>query len=56
MVNFLKHIGQWFLGKSEAIEKLDAEVKAVVNTQTKRAFAFGAALGVVVTIVIIKLM
>ena len=56
MVNFLKGVGNWFIGKSEEIEKLDAEVKAVVNKKTKRAFACGAVFGVVVTIAVIKLM
>lgn len=54
MTSFLKRIGNWFIGKSEKFEKLDAEVKAAVNTQTKRALGF--VLGVVVTIAIIKLM
>lgn len=56
MVNFLKDVGNWFIGKSEKIEKLDAEVKAAINNQTKRAFGLGAALGVVLTVAIIKLM
>lgn len=52
MVNLLKHIGQWFIGKSEAVEKLDEEIKKAINVQTERAFGLGFGLGVIATIVI----
>jgi hypothetical protein len=54
MVSFFKRIGQWFIGKSEEIEKLDEEIKSIINAQTERAFGFGFVLGIVLTVVIFK--
>lgn len=52
MVDTLKKIGNWFIGKSEEVEKLDEEIKVVVNQQTKRAFLLGFGVGIVVSIVV----
>lgn len=55
MVNFLKKAANWFLGKAEEVEKLDDAIKASVNQQTKRAFYIGAAVGVVATAAVIRI-
>lgn len=56
MVNFLKKAANWFLGKAEEVEKLDDALKSAVNQQTKRAFYIGAAIGVVVTTAVVKVL
>ncbi|SEP04252.1 hypothetical protein [Propionispora vibrioides] len=55
MVNFLKKVANWFLGKAEEVEKLDDAIKVAVNQQTKRAFYIGATVGVTVTTVIVRI-
>lgn len=55
MVNFLKKVANWSLGKAEEVEKLDDAIKVAVNQQTKRAFYIGAAVGVTVTTVIVRI-
>ncbi len=56
MVNFLKKVANWFLGKAEEVEKLDDAIKVAVNQQTKRAFYIGAAVGVVVAVAAVKVL
>ncbi len=55
MVNFLKKVANWFLGKAEEVEKLDDAIKVAVNQQTKRAFYIGAAVGVTVTTAVVRI-
>lgn len=54
MANFLKRIGQWFIGRSEKLEQLDAEIKTVITAQTTRAFTWGLGLGMLVMLIVFK--
>ncbi|CUH97832.1 hypothetical protein P22_3978 [Propionispora sp. 2/2-37] len=54
MADLLKRIGNWFLGKADMMEQLDENVKAAVNLQTKRALGIGFGLGVIVTVVVVR--
>lgn len=55
MINLLKRVGNWFIGKAEELDKLDGEIKAIINVQTKRAFGLGVIVGILLTAVLIKL-
>ncbi|CUH97355.1 putative membrane protein [Propionispora sp. 2/2-37] len=55
MVKFLKHAGEWILGKADEINKLDGIIKAAIHQQAKRTFYIGDAVGIVVTVVIVKI-
>ena len=55
MINFLKSIGNWFLGKAEELDELDDEIKAVINVQTKWAFGFGVVVGIMLTLGVIRM-
>lgn len=56
MTDFLKRVGNWFIGKSEEIEKLDEEIKTVVTQQTKRAFGIGVGLGAIMVAIVVNLL
>lgn len=48
IVNGLKAIGAWFLGKADVLERVDDQIKEAINVQTKRAFLIGVAVGLLV--------
>jgi hypothetical protein len=54
MINFLKSIGNWLIGSADKLEALDADIRAQINAQTRRAFVYGAACGVIVATVLLK--
>ena len=56
MTNWLTRIGNWFLGNAGEVEKLDDAMKAMVNRQTRRAFYFGAVVGILVTAGLVRLL
>lgn len=53
MVEFLKSIGNWFIGRGEKWEHLEQDVKDHINAQTRKAFYIGVACGVIVTLSVI---
>lgn len=55
MVNLLKKVANWFLGRAEEVGKLDDAIKVAVNQQTKRVFYVGAAVGAAATAAVIRI-
>jgi hypothetical protein len=56
MINFLKSIGNWLIGSADKLEALDADIRAQINAQTRRAFVYGAACGVMVSIIVARVL
>jgi hypothetical protein len=56
MINFIKSIGTWLLGRADKLEALDQEVRSQINAQTRRAFIYGAACGVLAMIALFKML
>lgn len=56
MINTLKNIGSWFLGSADKLDKLDDNIKAQINAQTRRAFYIGAACGLAVAVAVMRVL
>jgi hypothetical protein len=55
MINFIKSIGTWLLGRADKLEALDQEVRSQINAQTRRAFVYGCCVGILFATVLLKM-
>ena len=56
IVNGLKTVGDWFLGKADVLERVDDKIREAINIQTKRAFLIGITVGVLAAASILKVL
>lgn len=54
IVNSLKAIGTWFMGRADVLERVDDKIKEAINVQAKRAFLIGVAVGALVAVSTLK--